>query len=220
MKTSTLLTSCFLLFSMSLFAQTQTKTKSLRVSENKYKINLPDHWGKGNKVWQVLTDKLPLVCEELKDKELCGDDCNPKYTVELYLTDAEDLEYYTTKTTPPAFTSTRHLANITRQNSGVYEIPYNPEKTYYAQNSNTWKVNTFYSFRCYLLLVDKEEKIITRMILVDTNEVWNVYRSINLSNSGDFSTKTPDEFIEKNKEKVNPTLKELYAIIEQKILAL
>jgi hypothetical protein len=54
---------------------------------NKYSIHLPDYWKPGNKAWQILSDKLPLVCDELKGKELCGDNCNPKYSIEFEMSE-------------------------------------------------------------------------------------------------------------------------------------
>ncbi len=219
MKKLLLPAASFLLLSVYLSAQ----TKSLPVKENKYRINLPDYWGKGKKAWQVLSDKLPLICDELKDKELCGDDCNPKYTVELYITEPENLEYYTRDIPPSPYTNTRYLANnnLNKPGYSIYDYLYNPANSYYATNGGKWKVTTSYSFRCYLLLVDNDQNILSRMILVDTNETWSVTRALSTLQDGvDLSTKTPDAIIEGNKDKINPTLKELYAIIDEKILLL
>ncbi|HEV7782548.1 MAG TPA: hypothetical protein VGO58_14840 [Chitinophagaceae bacterium] len=204
-----------LLLSVCLSAQ----KKSLPVNERKYSINLPDYWGKGNKVWQVLIDKLPLVCEELKDKEVCGDDCNPKYTVELYLTEPGDYEYYNKVVNPAPYTNTRHLASTSvSANPLNRNTPYNPEREYYSRSGNTWKITTTYNFQAFLVLVDNNEKVLTKMVLIDTDELWQIARTVNLS--GEFNAHAPSRYIEDNKEKVTPTLFDLFAIVEEKIMAL
>ena len=63
------------------------------IDTNKYRIDLPSYWKTGSKALRILSDKLPLVSPELKDKDLCGDDCNPKYRIELYLSDPEIVDF-------------------------------------------------------------------------------------------------------------------------------
>src|SRR5258705_1537851 len=76
---------CFIFFLLSSFL---TYGQHLSATDtNKYSIHLPDYWRPGNKVWRILNDKLPLVCEELKEKELCGNDCHPKYTIEFEMSE-------------------------------------------------------------------------------------------------------------------------------------
>src|SRR5215212_321346 len=66
------------LLGLSFISEAQTLAS---IDTGKYKIVLPDYWKRGNKIWQILNDKLPLVCPELKDKDLCGDNCNPAYYI-------------------------------------------------------------------------------------------------------------------------------------------
>lgn len=205
-----------------------------QIDENKYRIILPDYWKPGNKVWKILTDKLPGVCEELKDKELCGDDCNPKYTIELELSDLVITDYVP-----------NHISSDYRNSSQ------------YRQTDN-WDIRTMYSFESSLLLRNEKGVIITRMILVDTNEVWSVSNRVTLaayapappgnnnpfllarrmssrSNTNDPSViynqimapqvipqaaqegETPFAYINKNKEKLVPSQRDMLAIIDAKI---
>jgi hypothetical protein len=190
------------------------------VEENKYRINLPDYWAKGNKVWKELIDKLPVVCEELRDKELCGDDCNPKYSVEFYLTEPTILGYYPKKNIPPPYTNTRHLANVQQFVSQSPTAIQNPETVYYQTNDHSWQITTGYSFQCFLLLMDTGKNILTKLIIVDTNEVWKVMNNINLASVPAFSEQNPDAYIEKNKNKLNPDIYNLLAIVDKKFLSL
>ena len=205
---------------MSLFGQTRT----LPISENKYRINLPDYWRNGHKVWKTLADKLPLTCEELKDKELCGDDCNPKYTVELYITEPANFAYDFRYIQPPAYTGTRHLGRIStrertsdRIDPGAY---YNPERAYYSRNSNNWEITTTYDFQGFLILLDENDKVLVKLVLVDTNEVWKLTQAVNMTGRMDFTTLTPQAYVNEHKEKFQPTLYHLLEIIEEKILSL
>jgi hypothetical protein len=81
----------FLLLFLNPFVSTGQRLSG--IDTNKYRIDLPDYWKAGSRVWRILSDKLPLVCPELKDKDLCGDDCNPKYSIELYLSDPEIVDF-------------------------------------------------------------------------------------------------------------------------------
>jgi len=207
--------SIIFLISIAVLSFTATAQKKLTgVATNKYRINLPYYWGKGNKVWTVLNDKLPLVCEELKDKELCGDDCNPEYTVEFYLTEPIVFSYFSKQIIPEPYTNTRHLTYIQNQ------YPQNPERAYYANKDYTWQITTEYGFQCFLILMDTRGKILTKMILVDTNEVWKVACNVNLASGGTFSEKSPDSYIENNKKKLVPDIYELLAIVDKKMLSL
>lgn len=51
----------------------------------KYSLLLPSYWKPGNKAWRILDDLLITKIPELQNKELCGDDCNPAYRVEFYM---------------------------------------------------------------------------------------------------------------------------------------
>ncbi|HEY6064248.1 MAG TPA: hypothetical protein VIV35_11600, partial [Chitinophagaceae bacterium] len=61
---------CFVL-SVSCLARA-TGQRLPTVDSNKYRIDLPEYWKPGNRVWKILTDKLPLICDEIKNRELCG----------------------------------------------------------------------------------------------------------------------------------------------------
>jgi hypothetical protein len=210
-----------LLFLLSLAAISQSK--KIPLNENKYRINLPDYWGNGNKVWQILTDKLPLVSEELKDKEICGDDCNPKYTVDFYITEPELLGYTRVKKPKTVSTNTRALVNTI---PGTVLVPsgYSPQPVANHHNSivnnqpDQWQMNGEYVFQCFLLLKNDTGKILTKFILVDTNEVWT--SSFKGNKAVYNSSQNPDVFFEKNKEGFLPDKFELLAIADKKILSL
>jgi hypothetical protein len=93
-----------------------------------------------------LNDKLPLVCEELKDKQLCGDDCNPKYIVAFEMTRPVINDSYFAKVKTPG-------------------------------ERESWKSlpGRNYNFQASLLLQDNNGIVLTRFIIVDTNEVWMLY---------------------------------------------
>lgn len=195
------------------------------VDSTKYRINLPDFWKPGNKIWRILTDKLPIVCEELKDKEICGDDCNPWLRIEFEMSQ------------PVIFD---HLPN---------HISANYTHTQRVSPYDIWDIQTCYGFECSLLLMDNNDKILTRFILVDTNEVWKISNRVKLlsyapapipatytrrvSNRngnvidpnvsmqqfvpGAQEGETPFAYINRNQEKLLPSLKDLFAIIDKKI---
>jgi hypothetical protein len=204
------------------------------IDENKYRINLPGYWKPGNKIWKILTDKLPSVCEELKEKELCGDDCNPKYTVELEMSDPLIIDYRAS-----------HLSSDYRNIS------------WYRQTDN-WEIRTVYSFESSLLLRNEKGIIVTRMILVDSTELWSIAHRVTLAaftpappprnnlfllerraNSRNITTdpavaynqvaspqiiqqagqegETPFAYINKNKDKLVPSQRDMLTIIDGKI---
>lgn len=110
---------------------------------NKYRINLPSFWKPGNKTWKILSDKLPVICEEIREKDLCGDHCNPKYTLELEILEpiVIDYDYYCTNAaaTGPV---------------------------------RDWVFFAYYNFQSSFLLLNENREIITRFIIVDTTETW------------------------------------------------
>ncbi len=214
MKNICFMVSLFFLTAITGFAQQKPV-----IQENKYRINLPEYWKPGNKVWQILSDKLPLVCEELRDKELCGDECRPKYTIEFQM--SEPLIH-------------NYKANAIA--SSLYARSYN--------------FVTAYSFESSLLLFDDTDKLITRVILVDLDEVWTVTNraelraytptlplrnvlltvsprmamaGINYQNqsiremTGGSQEQTPYSYINDNMEKLAPARKDMLTVIDQKI---
>ena len=107
----------------------------------KYRLLLPAYWKPGSKVWRILDEKLPHWCPELQGKELCGDDCNPAYRVEFFMT-GPAIQNFTAS----------HIATTT--------------------TSQTWNIVTNYSFECSLLLFTKDNKLLTRVILIGQEEEW------------------------------------------------
>lgn len=178
------------------------------IDTGKYSVNLPGYWKPGNKVWQILTDKLPAVCEELKDKELCGDNCMPKYTIEFEMSEPVVHDYYT-----------NHIS------SGTV--------------SQSWQFVTLYSFSASLLLFNEKDKLLTRFILVDTNEIWTVKhraelasylpstpQKIYIQGSQAYSPITPVSgragqspfaYINSNKEGLSPTQRDMFSVVDEKI---
>jgi hypothetical protein len=175
----------------------------------KYRIELPAYWKAGNRIWRVLDDKLPAMSEHLRDKELCGDDCKPAHRVIFQMSEPMILDYG----------YNRRISTFT---------------------SEIFDFTTSYRFNCSLLLLNDRDQIITRFVLVDTNEVWKVVNRVELPsyratpgsrntlvpNSGlDFIRSTiglpgitPYAFIQSNKEKLAPGIKDMYGVIDQKII--
>jgi hypothetical protein len=212
---------CFLI---SICSLTETSGQSLStVDSNKYRIDLPEYWKPGNRVWKILTDKLPLVCNEIKDKELCGDNCNPLYRLELEMSDPVIFEYFP-----------NHISSIYTN-------------TLTTRPSETWEIQTLYGFESSLLLKNNKGEIITRFILVDTNETWRVSNRVTLasyspppipanfprrirgSRNGAIEPGTMDQlitpsigqegetpyaYIFRNKEKLIPAIRDMYAVVD------
>lgn len=126
--------SFFLLHPVLFYSQSLTA-----IDTGKYRINLPAHFKPGNKAWRILDEKLPLVCEELKNKELCGDNCNPAYTIDFIMSDPVVLDYYAQRI-----------------------------------SGTNYDIITLYTFESSLLLKNSAGKIVTRIILVDTNDVFKI----------------------------------------------
>ena len=214
-------------FFLSVFCFTETTgQRLLPVDTNKYRINLPEYWKPGNRVWKILTDKLPLVCTEIKDKELCGDHCNPLYTFEFEMSDPVILEYFP-----------NHVSSIYTNNQ-------------FVKPSEIWEIKTTYEFECSLLLRNEKGVLITRFILVDTNEVWSIPNRVTLASYSppplpsntlrrsrsnrnsppdtepSFQAmvpqlgqegETPYSYINRNREKLIPAYKDLIAVVDRKI---
>jgi len=203
---------------MVLFSSVSGQKKLLRVNENKYRIELPDFWAHGNKVWKVLSDKLPLVCGELKDKELCGDDCNPKYIVELVYSEPVIYDYSSYLIPQSGPTNTRAMVKPLATGAYITYPELNTRPLYSpVYQRESYKITTEYGFQCFLLLKNDSGRILTKMVLVDTNEVWErIHQPVYL----DKINSNPDAYIEKHKEWLIPEKYELLGIIDKKILAL
>lgn len=191
------------------------------IDNEKYRINLPDYWGKGNKVWHNLIEKLPLLCEELKGKDLCGDKCNPAYTIDFYITEAIIFDYTAVKKFPALSTNTQLNARqeLARMQNPLDYQRYNANSISTA-GQNNWNITTNYGFQCFLLLRNNSGKLLTKIVLVDTNQVWSKQHLINLSSNGNFSALTPQTYIENSESKLRPLPKELMEIAEQKLLSM
>jgi hypothetical protein len=187
--------------------------------ENKYRINLPEYWGKGYKYLRILNTILSEQVDVLKDKELCGDECNTGYRVEVYITNPKMEEYRYSKVLQWANTNTRGLTNnrrLVNLETGQYE----PSLNNYAPVNNSqdrWQFRGLYSFNCYLLVIDKDDKITHKLILVSDDELWDKKMITDLSLHTQL---TPAAYLEANYEKLYPADFEVYSIIENKILAL
>jgi hypothetical protein len=208
------------------FLSAITGQRLLPVDSTKYRIDLPEYWKPGNRVWQILTDKLPLVCNEIKDKELCGDQCNPVYRFEFEMSDPVIFEYFP-----------NHISSTYTNNQ-------------FGKPSETWDIQTLYGFECSLLLRNDKGELITRFILVDTNEVWSVTNRVTLASyspppivSGAVRRirnnrnnplepdqnilptipqlgqegETPYSYINRNREKLIPAYRDFITIVDRKI---
>lgn len=215
---------CFFL-SVCCLAET-TGQRLLNVDTNKYRIDLPDYWKPGNRVWKILTDKLPLVCNEIKDKELCGDHCNPLYTLEFEMSGPVIFDYFT-----------NHISSIYTNNQ-------------FVKPSEIWEIQTLYGFECSLLLRNDKGVLLTRFILVDTNEIWRIGNRVTLASyspppiPANYGRRirsnregmvdpyaasqpsmpafgqegeTPYAYINKNREKLTPTYRDMIAVVDRKI---
>ncbi len=203
---------CLLAFVL-FFAAFAAAQNLAAIDTGKYRINLPDYWRPGNKIWQVLTDKLPIVCEELVDKELCGDRCNPRYSIEFEMSEPDIIDYYANRSS-------------------------------IGKTTDTWEIVTLYRFSSSLLLFNEKDELLTRLILVGKDETWRVTERVELrsyvpskpqriyvapvggqSNADlgnqQFSTPIPGQspysYIDKNKEKLSPTRRDMLGIIDEKI---
>lgn len=211
------------------FCLSNTASQDLtQLDTNKYKINLPDYWKPGNKIWQILSDKLPFVCEEIREKELCGDDCNPRYTIEFEMSMPVVFEYHP-----------NHILSAYSNNQ-------------VARPTETWEIQTLYGFECSLLLRNEKGRYIKRFIIVDMNETWKISNRATLnsyappppqvlynrratpnrlgvidplSNPSNQQIlpatgqegETPYAYILKNREKLAPSFRDMFAVIDQKI---
>ena len=208
----------FTLFLLFIFA---TQFCSAQSDTNKYRLNLPGYWKPGNKAWRILDDKLPLVCDELKNKDLCGDNCNAMYVVDFDVTEPEILDYYAEK-----------------------------------RGGSMYHIITLYYFQSNLYVRNRKGEIVTRIILVDTNEVHKKITHLYYDDyyvtptplktyivrrpgqtprlvvaneerfaptnytQGGRNSESPYSYINKNKEKLKAGEREMYSVIDKKIAAL
>lgn len=218
--------SVVIFLAVSLFSFLQTEAQHLAsVDSNKYRINLPDYWKPGQRIWRILSDKLPTVCDDIRDKELCGDDCNPWLRIEFEMSAPLILNYLP-----------NHISSSYTNNQ-------------FSRPSDLWDIQTTYAFEASFLLMDNNGRIITRFILVDSNEVWKHSNRITLASYAPTPPPasylrrtspnrfgiiadpgyqqlipitgqegiTPFSYINQNREKLAPSLKDMLAVIDTKI---
>jgi hypothetical protein len=195
-------------------AGVSAQRKKATPDETKYRINLPDYWGKGHKVWSALIDKLPEICDELKDKDVCGDNCNPAWSVDFYITEAVIFDYTIMKKL--SVNSTNTQLNVLQERARM-QNPFDYQRYLSIPDNSrtTWNITTNYGFICYLLLRDYSGKIIAKLVLTDTNEVWRKQHTLTIS-----SSTNPQSFLGKSTNYGAPLPKELMEIAEEKILNL
>jgi hypothetical protein len=203
-----------ILFVTVISAGLSAQRKTTKPDETKYRINLPDYWGKGHKVWATLIDKLPGIVEELKDKDVCGDNCNPAWSVDFYITEAVIFDYTINKRL--SVNSTNTQLNLLQERTRMqYPFDYQRLYNFSENNRTTWNITTNYGFNCYLLLRDYSGKIISKLILTETNEVWRKTNTLTIP-----SGTNPQSVIGKNANYGAPHPKELMEIAEEKIVNL
>ena len=205
-----------LLFVSFQFQSNAQKTRS--IDTTKYRINLPEYWKPGNKVWRILNNNLPKVCLELANKDLCGDNCQAGYTVDFEVTEPIILDYYSNK-----ISGNRHeiitlytfQSNLfVRNKDGVitsHIILADTNEVFRLKN--TAYINDVISpptppkFR-----LTKNQAGQPEMIMLDQRDP-----SLGSRLTGGES---PYNYINKNKDKLGPTLTDLYRVIDQKIRSL
>lgn len=124
-------------------------------------------------------------------------------------------DYSTQKTPAPVPTDTRNLIRP----ANYYQ---SPEYAKYLASNNTWNVTSYFNFQCYLLLMDDTNKILTKLILVDTDETFAIVNRVDMNRTAynSFAEQNISSYIDNNKERLIPPAKTLYEIAEKKILAL
>lgn len=199
------------------------------IDENKFRINLPDYWGRNSKVVRILMDKLPVFAEEIKDKEVCGDDCNPAYNIDFYLSYPEIVDQGLASKPAIQPANTRPQFNTVQLIRNNLDNRTNPDPQLVAINTPTaqptphnWEVITYYRFECFLLLKDRNENVITRFVLVDADATWaythKVDKRNNLLNSE--IMRNPLTFLDDKKEEFLPDIYEQLKIVDSQILSL
>lgn len=198
------------ILSLSLLLFISISSSGQRLSDidtNKYSIHLPSYWKPGNKIWEILTDKFPIVCEELKDKELCGDHCNPKYTIEFDMSEPVIYNYYSS-----------HISSGPATESWQFYTVYSFSASLLLFNEKDKLLTQF-------ILVDSTEKWTvahraelasylpskTPIMYVQNGQVYQSARTSGTSGQ------TPFSYINNNKEKLSPTQRDMLSVVDEKI---
>lgn len=214
----------FLLLMISFVSLTaRAQQTSEKIDTNKYRINLSKYWSNGHKVWKILSDRLPEICPELSDKDLCGDDCKTRYSVELYITEPviEDYRFTNFGTSVTSGTRPGSFDPVVDPTGKMVSLPMATliNLTQTGNKDVKMTLSSYYSFESYLLLVENNEKIITKMVLVDSTELWTKRKNFDNRYSNRLGS-SKEQIIEKSKDELAPNEKDLLTIIENKILSL
>lgn len=120
---------------------------SQTVSPNKYRIDLPQNLNFSKGFTTRLIDILPILSSKLKNKDVCGDDCNSLYHVSIEISQFKNLgqDYQL------ASTSLSQFANSSYETYAVY---------------------SHFSFESSLI-IDSAGVIVERIQVVDTSEQWS-----------------------------------------------
>jgi hypothetical protein len=199
-----------LFFFMALFYcfTTGAQPKGSVVDTSKFSIHLPDYWKPGNKVWRILNDKLPTVSEELKNKDLCGDNCKPKYSIEFEMSEPIIVDYFTNQIS-------------TGNNIGTWEFV-----TIYAFSCSLLMFDEQDKLVTRFIIVDKNEtwsklsKATLRSYTPGTPQ--RIYAQNNrpvAESRMAVQGESPYSYIRSNREKLSPTQRDMLNVIDSKIRA-
>ena len=199
---------------LSFLSHSQHFTKA--TDTTKFRIFLPSYWKPGHKAWRILNEKLPLVCEELKDKDLCGDDCNPLYNVILEISEPEVIDYYSNRlySNNHEFVTlfTFQAAFLLRDNSGnILTRMILADTNEVFRTTRREKLNEYIYSPPPLLSQRRypggmsESDILRRVNNPVTNQRPTTYEP------------TPHSYIRNNKRKLQPTEIDLLEVINKKI---
>ena len=212
MKNNSTLTFFLLFFSICISAQ----PKAI-VDTNKYRINLPDYWKPGNKVWKILDEKLPLVSAELKDKQLCGDNCKPKYTIEFEMSEPVVTDYLTNSISSTATTQTWEFVTLYYFSSSLLlfdEIDKLLTRFILVDENETWRVVNKSTLATFTPRSQQKIYALSGPLLTLSNAI---NRGSNAREQAGQPGTSPYQYINNNKDKLHPTRAHMLAVIDEKI---
>lgn len=185
------------------------------VDTAKYTINLPGYWRPGNKIWQILSDKLPTVCEELKDKELCGDHCNPKYSIEFIMSEPVILDYYSNHISSGTTSQTYEFVTLYSFSSSLLLMNEKNEvltRFILADTNEVWRVTHKTQLASYT------SRPAQRIYMLQGSSQQDATDNNRWGNRGSGTGgQSPFAYINNNKDKLSPTLADMLKVIDEKI---
>jgi hypothetical protein len=206
-----------LFLSILCFVNATTDAQTLAaVDTGKYRINLPDYWKPGNKVWRVLTDKLPLVCEELADKELCGDRCNPRYSIEFEMSEPEIVDYYSHRISSDRRTDTWEIVTLYRFSSSLYLFDENDKpltRLILVGKDEIWRVSQKISLASFKPSSPMQIYVAPVGGQPMSSDQLRMQQIAGAAVPG----QSPHHYINNNKDKLSPTRQNMLGIIDEKI---